>query len=134
MGLDRWRLVGLDCGDWWVSRWVAWWLCFFFFFFVVVVVVVAGVRGKGMLGVLKNGVLILVGFWWAVGNGGVVGMVVLWWWLSCLVVERGTEAGIREIIDSSSGPRHLSTILLKNFDLFKIAESVINFCLKFFSN
>ena len=80
MGLDRWRLVGLDCGDWWVSRWVAWWLCFFFFFFVVVVVVVAGVRGKGMLGVLKNGVLILVGFWWVMGNGGMVGMVVLWWW------------------------------------------------------
>ena len=68
------------------------------------------------------------GQWWRGGYGGVVVVV------SCLVVERGTEAGIREIIDSSSGPRHLSTILLKNFDLFKIAESVINFCLKFFSN
>ena len=74
MGLDRWRLVGFSVGGM-----VA---MFFFFFFlvVVVVVVVAGVRGKGMLGVLKNGVLILVGFWWVVGNGGVVGMVALWWW------------------------------------------------------
>ena len=35
---------------------------FFFVVVVVVVVVVAGVRGKGMLGVLKNGVLILVRF------------------------------------------------------------------------
>ena len=35
-----------------------------------------------------------------------------------------------EIIESSGGPRHLSTILLKNFHLFKIAESVINFCFK----
>ena len=39
-----------------------------------------------------------------------------------------------EIIEFSGGPRHLSTILLKNFNLFKIAESVINFCLKIFSN
>ena len=39
-----------------------------------------------------------------------------------------------EIIESSSGPRHLSTIPLKNFLLFKIAESIINFCLKKFSN
>ena len=39
---------------------------------------------------------------------------------------------IREIIESSSGPRHLSTIPLKNFHLFKIAESVINLCLKNF--
>ena len=39
-----------------------------------------------------------------------------------------------EIIDSSSGPCHLSTISLKNFHLFQIAKSVINFCLKSFSN
>ena len=38
----------------------------------------------------------------------------------------------REIIEFSCGPRHLSTISLKNFHLFKIAELVINFCLKFF--
>ena len=35
-----------------------------------------------------------------------------------------------EIIKSSSGPRHLSTIPLKNFHLFKITKSVINLCLK----
>ena len=35
-----------------------------------------------------------------------------------------------EIIKSSGEPRHLSTILLKNFHLFKIAELVINFYLK----
>ena len=39
-----------------------------------------------------------------------------------------------EIIEFSSEPCHLSTIPLKNFYLFKIAESVINFCLKKFSN
>ena len=38
----------------------------------------------------------------------------------------------REIIESSGGPRHLSTIPLKTFYLFKIAESVINLCLKKF--
>ena len=32
------------------------------------------------------------------------------------------------------GPHHLSTIPLKNFHLFKITESVINFYLKKFSN
>ena len=36
----------------------------------------------------------------------------------------------REIIESSGGPRHLSTISLKNLHLFKIAESVINLYLK----
>ena len=39
-----------------------------------------------------------------------------------------------KIIVYSDGPRYLSTIPLKNFHLFKIAESVINFCLKKFSN
>ena len=39
-----------------------------------------------------------------------------------------------EIIESFGGLCHLSTILLKNFHLFKIAESVINLCLKIFSN
>ena len=33
----------------------------------------------------------------------------------------------REIIESSGGPHHLSTIPLKNFHLFKITELVINF-------
>ena len=33
-----------------------------------------------------------------------------------------------EIIQSSSGPRHLSTIPLKNSHLFKIAELTISFC------
>ena len=35
-----------------------------------------------------------------------------------------------EIIESCGGPCHLSTISLKNFHLFKNAESVINFYLK----
>ena len=35
-----------------------------------------------------------------------------------------------EIIESFGEPRHLSTIPLKNFHLFKIAELVINFCFK----
>ena len=39
-----------------------------------------------------------------------------------------------EIIESSSRLRHLFTIPLKIFYLFKIAESVINFYLKKFSN
>ena len=37
---------------------------------------------------------------------------------------------VGEIIDSSCRSRHLSTIPLKNFHLFKIAESVINFYFK----
>ena len=43
-------------------------------------------------------------------------------------------ANCGEIIEYSDGSRHLSTIPLKNFQLFKIAESVINFCLKKISN
>ena len=39
-----------------------------------------------------------------------------------------------EIIKSFGGPRHLSTILLKNFNLFKIAKSVISFYFKKISN
>ena len=42
--------------------------------------------------------------------------------------------GYGEIIESSGEPRHLSTISLKNFYLFKIAESIINLCLKKFYN
>ena len=38
----------------------------------------------------------------------------------------------REIIESFDGSRHLFTILLKNLHLFKIAESVINLCLRSF--
>ena len=65
---------------------------------------------------------------------------MLWWRLgfrSFLVkIEELGEFKVEngEIIESSGGPRHLSTISLKNFYLFKIAESVINFCLKKFSN
>ena len=40
----------------------------------------------------------------------------------------------QEIIEFFGGSRHWSTIPLKNFYLFKIVESVINFCLKKFSN
>ena len=39
-----------------------------------------------------------------------------------------------EIIQYSEGPRHLLIIPLKDHHLFKIAESLINFRLKFFSN
>ena len=52
-------------------------------------------------------------------------------WSIWIEEERG---GTGEIIKCCGGPRHLSIILLKNFHLFKIAESVINFCLKKFSN
>ena len=41
---------------------------------------------------------------------------------------------VGEIIQFSSGSRYLSTIPLKNFHLFKIAKSVISFCLKKISN
>jgi len=41
---------------------------------------------------------------------------------------------VGEIIEFSGGLRHSSTIPLKNFHLFKIAESVINFSLKIFFN
>ena len=37
-------------------------------------------------------------------------------------------------IEYFDGSRYLSTISLKNFHLFKIAELVINFCLKKISN
>ena len=49
-----------------------------------------------------------------------------------MTYKKGCDDG--EIIESSDGSHHLSTILLKNFHLFKIAEPVINLCLKFFSN
>ena len=41
---------------------------------------------------------------------------------------------LREIIKYSDGPCYLSIISLKYFYLFKIIESVINLCLKKFSN
>ena len=45
------------------------------------------------------------------------------------------ELGILgKIIEFSGGLCYLSIILLKNFYLFTITESVINFCLKKFSN
>ena len=40
----------------------------------------------------------------------------------------------REIIQYSGGSCHLSTILLKNSHLFKIAKLVISFCFKIFFN
>ena len=39
----------------------------------------------------------------------------------------GAAVYLGEIIESSGGPRHLSTILLKNCYLFKITKSIINF-------
>ena len=57
--------------------------------------------------------------------------------MSNLIKALGTQtygSTCGEIIESSGGLRHSFTILLKNFYLFKIAETVINFCLKFFSN
>ena len=42
----------------------------------------------------------------------------------------GEACILGEIIESSGGPRHLSTIPLKNFHLFRIAELIINLCLK----
>ena len=47
-------------------------------------------------------------------------------WISLNILE--------EIIRSSSEPRYLSTIPLKNSHLFKIAKSIISFCLKNFPN
>ena len=43
-------------------------------------------------------------------------------------------SALGEIIESSGGPHHFSTILLKNFHLFKITKSIINFYFKKFSN
>ena len=40
----------------------------------------------------------------------------------------------RKTIEYFDGSCYLSTISLKNFHLFKIAELVINFCLKKISN
>ena len=54
------------------------------------------------------------------------------WVLLLIPLHSVTAAG--EIIEPSDGPRYFSTISLKNFHLFKIAELVINFCLKKFSN
>ena len=54
------------------------------------------------------------------------------WVLLLIPLRSVTAAG--EIMEPSDGPRHLSTISLKNFHLFKITELVINFCLKKFSN
>ena len=39
---------------------------------------------------------------------------------------------IKKLYHSYGGLRYLSTILLKDFHLFKIAESVISFCFNFF--
>ena len=63
-----------------------------------------------------------------------------WWFLATvlnnlakkIIHKTGCDCCYGEIIGSSGGPRHLSTIPLKNFHLFKIAESVINLCLKKF--
>ena len=47
---------------------------------------------------------------------------------------RGQHPKIREIIECSDRPHHLSIIPLKNFHLFKIAELIINFYFKKNSN
>ena len=47
---------------------------------------------------------------------------------------RERESFLGEIIQSFGGPRHLSTIPLKDSYLFKIVELVISFCLKKISN
>ena len=47
-----------------------------------------------------------------------------------LRIQLFNASSIREIIPSSGGPCHLSTIPLKDSHLFKIAESVISFCFK----
>ena len=39
-----------------------------------------------------------------------------------------------EIIEYFGGPRYLFTVSLKNFHLFKIIDSIINFYLNFFLN
>ena len=49
-------------------------------------------------------------------------------------MQRQTKANAGEIIESSGGLRHLFTIPLKNFHLFKITGSIINFCFKKISN
>ena len=45
-----------------------------------------------------------------------------------------TQPILREVIQSSGEPRHLSTIPLKDSHLFKIVESVISFYFKKFYN
>ena len=45
-----------------------------------------------------------------------------------------TQPILREVIQSSGGSRHLSTIPLKDSHLFKITESVISLCFKKFYN
>ena len=54
--------------------------------------------------------------------------VLAFFWISAWCTVHG------EIIQSSGKPHHLSIILLKDSHLFKIVKSVINFCLKNFSN
>ena len=51
-----------------------------------------------------------------------------------IIVTQLTPPLPREIIQSSGGPCHLSTIPLKDSYLFKIAKSVISFCFKKISN
>ena len=52
----------------------------------------------------------------------------------CLSIGNKQVPLAREIIQSSNGPRYLSTIPLKDSHLFKIAELVISFWFKKFSN
>ena len=67
-------------------------------------------------------------------SGGVLVKVICGFKLSqyddVLRIQLFNASSIGEIIPSSGGPCHLSTIPLKDSHLFKIAESVISFCFK----
>ena len=87
VGFELVRLVGLAC--WWHGgQWIVWlfllWVCWVF---------------CGYLVGFFFGFLVLVGFWWAVGSGGVGGTaVVRWywrWWLGCLVFFSNGFVGFR---------------------------------------
>ena len=61
-------------------------------------------------------------------------LVWLCWYFSFSFLNKKKVSDIGEIIESSDGSRHLFIIPLKNFHLFKLVESVINFNLKKNSN
>ena len=86
------------------------------------------VKNRPLIDRLTGPNMIPVGFeTWVVDRG-----LVWTGWAPRLKVLAYSSIG--EIIESSGEPRHLSIIPLKNFHLFKIAKSVINFCLKKISN
>ena len=66
-------------------------------------------------------------------------LLSFFFWFGCVgtfffFLNKKKVSDIEEIIESSDGSRHLFIIPLKNFHLFKIVESVINFNLKKNSN